>query len=404
MTLAEVCEVVNGGTPRTGVAEYWDGPHQWITPAEMGNRASMYVEATERTLTDSGLDNSSARPLPAKSVILSSRAPIGHLVVNTVPMATNQGCKGLVPRGGLHYKFLYYYLLANCERLDAMGTGATFKELSGARLKEVRMPLPPLAEQRRIVGILDDAFAAIATARANAKRNLQNAGVLFASCLSDALTDRDGQRSYATLEEVVTKDCILSYGIVQPGHELEDGLPVVRPVDLTTRIIGGENLKRIDPAKASAYKRTTLKGGELLLCVRGSTGEMSVAAPELKGANVTRGIVPIRFEPTLLNPEFGYYLFRSESVQDQIRAGTYGAALMQINIRDLRRLALRFPPIAEQRRIVRTLAGAESECDRLSMCYQQKLVAVDALKKSLLHQAFSGQLASRACVREHLEA
>src|SRR5687768_17527578 len=108
--IGAICEVVNGGTPKTGVAEYWGGEHRWITPAEMGKRMTPYVGVTERTLTALGMANSSARLLPPYSVILSSRAPIGHLVINTEPMATNQGCKGLVPAKALHHKFLYYYL------------------------------------------------------------------------------------------------------------------------------------------------------------------------------------------------------------------------------------------------------------------------------------------------------
>ncbi len=88
-TIGEVCEVVNGGTPKTGVKEFWDGEHEWITPAEMGKRASPYVNQTERKITDKGIGNSSAKLMPLKSVILSSRAPIGHLVINTELMAFN---------------------------------------------------------------------------------------------------------------------------------------------------------------------------------------------------------------------------------------------------------------------------------------------------------------------------
>ena len=104
-TIGQVCEVVNGGTPKTGVAAYWDGSHQWITPAEMGKRRSPYISQTGRTITDEGLQNSSARLLPPHSVILSSRAPIGYLVINTDPMATNQGCKGLIPSEDIDHKF-----------------------------------------------------------------------------------------------------------------------------------------------------------------------------------------------------------------------------------------------------------------------------------------------------------
>ena len=97
-TLGEACEVMNGGTPKTGIPEYWNGGHLWIAPAEMDNRSSPYVSDTKRKITDLGLCDSSAQMLPPNSVILSSRAPIGHLVINIEPMATNQGCKGLIPR------------------------------------------------------------------------------------------------------------------------------------------------------------------------------------------------------------------------------------------------------------------------------------------------------------------
>ena len=94
--------------------------------------------------------------LPPNSVILSSRAPIGHLVINTEPMGTNQGCKGLIPRSQIEHKFLYYYLSSIVDLLNSLGTGATFKELSGGKLKEVPVVVAPLLEQQQIVAKLDD--------------------------------------------------------------------------------------------------------------------------------------------------------------------------------------------------------------------------------------------------------
>jgi len=170
-TIADVCDVVNGGTPKTGVAANWGGKYMWITPAEMGGRSDPYVGETERQLTDLGL--TAANLLPTHSVILSSRAPIGHLVINTVPMATNQGCKGLVPKASLDHKFLFYYLGSVVGLLNDLGTGATFKELSSGKLKQVPIALPPLPEQQRIVAILDEALVGLATASANADKKSQ---------------------------------------------------------------------------------------------------------------------------------------------------------------------------------------------------------------------------------------
>ena len=195
-----------------------------------------------------------------------------------------------------------------------------------------------------------------------------------------------------TLEEAADANCTLSYGIVQPGDEYLNGLPIVRPTDLTTKVIRISGLKRIDPKLAEGYKRTTLHGGELLLCVRGSTGVVSIASAELVTANVTRGIVPIRFDISLLTPDFGFYLISSEPVQSQIREKTYGAALMQINIRDLRKITLSFPALKEQKVFATKLDVLHEETQRLASLYERKLAALEALKKSLLHQAFSGEL------------
>ncbi len=391
-TIGEVCEVMNGGTPKTGVPAYWGGDNLWITPAEMGKRLSPFVCDTERKITDLGLRDSSARMLPPHSVILSSRAPIGHLVINTEPMATNQGCKGLIPVSQLQCKFLYFYLSSIVDLLNALGSGATFKELSGGKLKEVAIPVPPLPEQRRIVGILDEAFEGIATAKANAEKNLVDARALFESHLNEVFTRRGEGWVEKRLEDIADSDCSLSYGIVQPGEEFDDGMPVVRPTDLTTKVIRLSGLKRIDPKLAGGYKRTALQGGELLLCVRGSTGLVSTASPELVGANVTRGIVPIRFNCSLLLPEFGFYLISSGPVQSQIRDKTYGTALMQINIRDLRVISLLFPPLKEQKTIAAKLDALSDETQRLESVYRQKLDALEELKKALLNQAFNGEL------------
>lgn len=155
-TLNEVCHIVNGGTPDTKVAKYWDGEHLWITPKDMGRLQDIYIYNTSRKITDAGLKNSSAKMLPNNSVILSSRAPIVHLAINIKPLSTNQGCKGLVPKKDISSLFIFYFLKRSVELLNNLGTGTTFKELSGSKLSEVIIPMPrTLNEQLAIVQKLD---------------------------------------------------------------------------------------------------------------------------------------------------------------------------------------------------------------------------------------------------------
>lgn len=254
------------------------------------------------------------------------------------------------------------------------------------------IPLPPIEEQKRIVAVLDQAFAALDRARAHAEANLADAMELLENSLNEVFRNLATTSAVVRLEDSVHPECKLSYGIVQPGDEVEDGLPIVRPVDLKQRIIALPGLKRISPDLAGGYARTKLVGDELLLCVRGSTGELSIASPELAGGNVTRGIVPIRFESDKVLREFAYFQFRSRYVRDQIAAKTYGAALMQINIKDLRQLNFVVPPISQQRKAVERAEDLYERSHKLRNAYARKLADLANLRQSLLQKAFSGQL------------
>ena len=148
--IGDLCEIYNGGTPSTSITSYWDGGIQWITPKDMGKSKEMYVAQCERTITKEGVEHSSAKVLPVRSVIVSSRAPIGYVAINSVPMATNQGCKGFIPGKELYPEFLYYFFLSSTELLNKLGTGATFKEVSGRKLAEISLDYPAIERQQEI--------------------------------------------------------------------------------------------------------------------------------------------------------------------------------------------------------------------------------------------------------------
>lgn len=156
--LSSVARIVSGGTPRTGDASFWNGTIPWVTPKDLSGLGSVKIHSTPRSITEAGLRNSSAELLPENSVLFSSRAPIGLLAINTIPMATNQGFKSFVPDPKrLDSRYLFRWLEANRTELQNMGVGATFKEVSKAIVSRLVIPLPPLDEQRRIADILDKA-------------------------------------------------------------------------------------------------------------------------------------------------------------------------------------------------------------------------------------------------------
>ena len=368
-TLGDVCDVMNGGTPKTGVPEYWDGNHRWITPAEMGKRLSPYVSDTERKITDLGLRDSSARILPPNSVILSSRAPIGHLVINTEPMGTNQGCKGLIPRSQIEHKFLYYYLSSIVDLLNSLGTGATFKELSGGKLKEVTVPVPPLAEQQRIVGLLDEAFEGLATAKANAEKNLQNARALFESHLQSVFT----QRGPGWVEKSLGETCEMYQPKTIGTKDLVPDGPY--PVFGANGVIG-------------RYDKFNHEEPQLLVTCRGATcGSVNISEPN---SWITGNAMVVRPKDHALDLHFLEFVFRGGI---DIAAAITGAAQPQITRTNLSPLLIRFPKsVTEQTRLAEKFEALTEETQRLAAIYSRKLAALEALQKSLLHQAFTGAL------------
>jgi len=191
--LEECTEIVSGATPSTSESAYWDGDICWATPKDLSELDSAYISDTPRKITRSGLQSCAATVLPPESVLFSSRAPIGHVAINTVPMATNQGFKSFVPkRERVHAKFLYHWLRRNRPYLESLGNGATFKEVSKAVVAQIEIALPPLPEQRRIAEILDKADALRAKRRASLAQLETLTQSIFLDMFGDPATNPKG--------------------------------------------------------------------------------------------------------------------------------------------------------------------------------------------------------------------
>ena len=196
---------------------------------------------------------------------------------------------------------------------------------------------------------------------------------------------------WCRLEKLVSPDCTLGYGIVQPMEDVLNGIPVVRPVDLTSPIIGIKGLKRIDEKISHSYQRTILKGGEILFCVRASVGKVGIASSQLKGANVTRGISPLRFDYEYLT-KYVFYHLQSLFSQTEIRAYSRGATLQQINVEDLKILSIALPPFAEQKRIANEVERWFAVLDALENNEGDLLKSIDQAKSKILDLAIHGKL------------
>ena len=156
-SIEEMGKVVSGGTPDTNNKDYWDGGIQWLTPTDVTALRSRFVNKTTRTISESGVKNSSAAILPKGSLMVCTRATIGALAISTTETCTNQGFKNIIPSKGFEVEFIYYAMVFNTKELLRKASGSTFLELSKKDFEKIKIKSPLLAEQQKIAAVLTTA-------------------------------------------------------------------------------------------------------------------------------------------------------------------------------------------------------------------------------------------------------
>lgn len=256
--------------------------------------------------------------------------------------------------------FLYYFLGRALKRIEEQTSFVTVKHLSAKVLGNISTPTPPKKIQERIVAELDDINAMIEAKREQLKQLDLLAESVFYTMFGDPVANPKGWEE-SKLIECIADGGSISYGIVQPGDDFPNGVPVVRPIDLTGgKYIKRDYLKIVDPAISNSYKRTILLGNEILMCVRGTTGVIRMADISLKDANVTRGITPLRIKDSI-NITYMYEYLKRQKAQEFIKFYTKGTTLKQINMADLRNLPVLLPPLELQQQFAAKVEAIEAQ-------------------------------------------
>jgi type I restriction enzyme S subunit len=297
----------------------------------------------------------------------------------------------LTPRNGLWPKYLFHLMTSEDYKdfIGALSDGANINNLTFDKLKLFSVPVPPLPEQQRIVGVLDEAFDGLATAKANAEKNLQNARALFESHLQSVFTQRGKgwvDRQLASLCHEITVGHV---GSMKTEYK-ESGIPFLRSQNIRPFEVSMENAMFIGEAFHRALKKSQLRPGDLAIVRTGYPGTAAVIPPELPDSNCS-DLVIVRPSKEV-NAHFLAAFFNSSFGKQLVLGKIVGAAQKHFNITAAKEVMLHVPPIAEQRTIVAMVDDLREETQRLTAIYEQKLAALEALKKSLLHQAFSGNL------------
>jgi type I restriction enzyme, S subunit len=307
-----------------------------------------------------------------------------------------------VPKPGVDYKYLYYYLGSIVNLLNDLGTGATFKELSGGKLKEVPIPLPPLHEQQQIVAILDEAFAGLAIAAANAEKNLKNARELFDSYLAFVLSRNDVKWEKRRLPEVAR-----AFGRGKSKHrprnepKLYGGpYPFIQTGDVSNADHWLTDYVQTYSEFGLAQSRLWPKGTVCIAIVGATVGETAILDFDACFPDSVIGVV---VDEAIADEEYVEYLL--QAFKALLKEKGKGTARDNINLGTFESQLFPFPTLREQRLIVDRLNDMSARRRELEDSYNKRLAAISELRQSILQKAFAGELISSSsqAVREAAE-
>jgi type I restriction enzyme, S subunit len=294
-------------------------------------------------------------------------------------------------------KWLIHFLVHS--DLGEFVSGLTVPKLNQGSLREIPVPVPPLAEQQRIVTLLDEAFASIATAKANAEKNLQNAQALVSTGYQ-AITE--GYDSSKCPIVQVTSLAASHKGSVRTGpfgsqllHSefVDDGIAVLGIDNAVKNEFRWDRRRYITAEKYRQLSRYRVLPGDVLITIMGTCGRCAVVPEDIPQAINTKHLCCITLDRRKCLPEFLHIYFLYDALaKDYLNAQAKGSIMAGLNMGIILELPVRLPSLQQQAEIVQRFSSLRAECLRLESIYQQKLAALEELKKSLLHQAFSGHL------------
>ena len=275
------------------------------------------------------------------------------------------------------------------DRLTLSGGGANISNINQQSLSTLRIPVPPLAEQQRIVGILDEAFEGIATAKANAEKNLQNARALFESHLQSVFTQRGEGWVETTVGEIIR---FIDYRGKTPT-KTASGIRLITAKNVKMGYLQDEPMEFIAIKDYDGWMtRGIPKKGDVLFTTEAPLANVAQLDTDDKVAFAQRVII-MQPDQMKLDSTFLKYLLLSTPAQESIRSQGTGATVQGIKASLLKQIRISFPSdLSLQQQLVEVLDSLSEETQRLATIYARKLAALDDLKKSLLHQAFSGKL------------
>lgn len=405
--IGSVTKVVGGGTPSSNVAEYYEnGTIPWISPADLSEYHDIYIFSGAKNITELGFEKSSAKMIPKNTVCLSSRAPIGYVVIAGNPLCTNQGFKSFLPSFCFLPKYLYWYLKGNKELLESYASGTTFLELSGKKIGLVEFPLAPLPEQQRIVDRIESLFSKLDEAKEKVQAVIDSSEQRKSAILHKAFTGKLTEKwrkihgvGIDSWEKIPFSNLILDgpqNGLYKPKTAYGSGIKILRidsfyDGDIKT----WEKLKRLilSEEEIQLYK---LHLGEIVINRVNSMpylGKSALVRDLPETCVFESNMMRIALNKELVAPEFIIRYLNSPIGLTELRKNAKQAVNQaSINQQDVKNVIVKLPSLEEQFEIICILKNLNKKEQQAKETAKTVLDQIDIMKKSILAKAFRGKL------------
>ncbi|WP_339118468.1 restriction endonuclease subunit S [Halomonas sp. BMC6] len=412
--LSDFCDTVGGGTPDRSVEEYWNGEIPWASPTEITTRHSKYISKTKESITLRGLEKSSAKLHPPGTVLMTSRASIGYVAINTVPMATNQGFQSLRCKKNALADYIYQYITWIRPELEKMSAGSTFSEISSSSVKRLRATLPPLPEQKKIAAILSSVDEVIEKTRAQIDKlkdlktgmmqELLNKGIGADGVPHTEFKDSpigripvswDVLAISAVCSEIV--DCVNK---TAPVVDYVTPYRMIRTTNVRDGRIKTEGLRYVTPETFNLWtRRLKLEAGDLIFTREAPVGECGLLE-DATGLFLGQRTMVYRANKNKMSNLFLLYSMQSESCQAQLSDLSGGSTTPHLRVPDCSKILLKVPPISEQTLISESIRSADSLLEK----QQDKIAELNSLKKALMQDLLTGKVRVQVEARELAKA
>ena len=380
--LGDICTVVSGSTPKSAVAEYWDGDIKWITPAELDDDTYI-IDDSVRHITELGVAKTGLKPFPAGTVILSSRAPIGKTAIAGCEMYCNQGFKNLICSEKIDNRYLYFFLTCKTDYLNSLGRGATFKEISKAIVESIEIPLPDLVEQRHIANKFEQLMRLIQLRKKELLEFDKLVKSRFIELFGDCLTNPKGWKT-KRLEDIAD---VGSSKRVFVEELQEDGVPFFRGTEVGALAEGKQVIPELFITKEHYAELCVATGtpriGDLLMPSICPDGRIWVVNTDKPFYFKDGRVLWVHAIDSSYNSIFLLYTLKDRIITDYSSIAS-GTTFAELKIFALKKCRVFDVPINLQNQF----AAFVAQTDKSKLAVQQGLQELEILKKSLMQQYF----------------